>query len=256
MSRHPKTGNAAVLLAFLTTVLTGVCTARELPVEGVLRLRVNFNQGSPSMGVTLDRPDSTEGSGSRPSDTPELAIEELRIRPEPTALPPSFSTSRESVDSAAATSSVALSPRARQQMDRLVEFARRSNFGASGGRCFSAVWGYLTRAGYGKLNDWNDAPDMNSTYAKDFALYMNRGNNAARWGLRRLPIENPYDAPRGAIVVVAPGSPGTSDPVAGDIAVAAGNGRFINDGPNMSYGSPASFRSAGGRVLGVYVPAN
>jgi peptidoglycan hydrolase-like protein with peptidoglycan-binding domain len=149
-----------------------------------------------------------------------------------------------------------ISAQGREQMRKLLEYAEANNTGASRGQCFEYVWKYMTSngSGYGKIRNYNDAPDMPSTYARNFAEYMNANGNAERWGLRKLNITNPYDAPKGAIVVVAPGSPGTAHPTAGDIAIAAGNGRFLNDGPNMSYGDPASFLRNGGRVLGVYVP--
>jgi peptidoglycan hydrolase-like protein with peptidoglycan-binding domain len=149
-----------------------------------------------------------------------------------------------------------ISAQGREQMRKLLEYADSHNTGASRGRCFEYVWKYMTSngAGYGKIRNYNDASDMPSTYARNFAEYMNSNGNAERWGLRKLNITNPYDAPKGAIVVVAPGSPGTAHPTAGDIAIAAGNGRFVNDGPNMGYGDPASFLRNGGRVLGVYVP--
>lgn len=143
---------------------------------------------------------------------------------------------------------------AKKQMREVVAYADRHHSGASTGRCFEYVWRYLTSSTYGRLTDWNDARDMPSAYARNFAEYMNVKANADLWDLQRLPIDNPYDAPVGAVVVVAPGSPGTSHPTAGDIAIAAGGGRFINDGPNMSYGPRAAFKASGGRVLGVFVP--
>lgn len=149
----------------------------------------------------------------------------------------------------------AVSTRGQEQMSRLVSYADRNHSGASRGRCFEYVWRYLSSSGYGNIDSYGDAADMPSAYARNFAEYMNQPANAARWGLQRLPLSNPYDAPRGAVVVVAAGSPGTAHPTAGDISVAAGNGRFINDGPNMGYGgSRAAFSSGGGRVLGIFVP--
>lgn len=148
----------------------------------------------------------------------------------------------------------AISARGQTQMRAVLAYARANHSGASRGQCFNYVWRYLTSSGYGLLNDHGDAADMRSEYARHFAEYMNVKSNADLWGLRRLPIDNPYDAPAGAVVVVAAGSPGTSHPTAGDIAIAAGDGRFINDGPNMSYGSRATFRSRGGRLLGAFVP--
>ena len=148
-----------------------------------------------------------------------------------------------------------ISAKGRQQMEAVVLFGDANNSGVSAGRCFEYVWNYLWKSGYGKIDSYNDAPDMPSTYARNFAEYMNAGSNAATWGLQRLPINNPYDAPRGAIVVVAPGTPGTAHPTAGDITIAAGNGRFINDGPYMGYGgSRQAFINGGGKVLGIYAP--
>jgi hypothetical protein len=150
---------------------------------------------------------------------------------------------------------VTVSARGLDQMRRIVPFADANNSGASRGRCFQYVWNYLWRSQYGLIDQYNDAPDMPSAEARNFAEYMNRNGNAARWGLQRVSLSNPYDAPRGAIVVVAAGTPGTAHPTAGDIAIAAGGGRFINDGPNMGYGgSRQAFINGGGRVLGIYVP--
>jgi hypothetical protein len=148
-----------------------------------------------------------------------------------------------------------VSAQGQSQMSRIVSYADANHSGGSRGRCFQYVWGYLWKSTYGNITRYNDAPDMGSAEARMFAEYMNRGTNAQRWGLQRLPITNPYDAPRGSVVVVAAGSPGTAHPTAGDIAIAAGNGRFINDGPNMGYGgSRQAFINGGGRVLGIYVP--
>jgi len=148
-----------------------------------------------------------------------------------------------------------VSARGQDQMSRVVTYADRNHSGASRGRCFQYVWDYLWKSGYGNIDSYNDAPDMGSAEARMFAEYMNRGSNAQTWGLQRLSLTNPYDAPRGAVVVVAAGSPGTAHPTAGDIAIAAGGGRFINDGPNMGYGgSRQAFVNGGGRVLGIYVP--
>jgi hypothetical protein len=148
-----------------------------------------------------------------------------------------------------------VSEKGRDQMRRIIAYGDSHNSGVSGGRCFEFVWRYLAESGYGLIDEFNDAPDMPSDFARDFADYMNVNGNAARWGLQRLPLDNPYDAPPGAVVVVAPGSPGTAHPVAGDISIAAGGGRFINDGPNMGYGgSAAAFVNGGGVVLGIYVP--
>lgn len=146
-----------------------------------------------------------------------------------------------------------ISERAKAQMKKLVDVARRAVGGRRpGGYCYRAVHLYLMRAGYGHLRP-DSIPWTHTRYARQFGEYMNQGDNAARLGLRKLPIDNPYDAPPGAVVVVRPGTPGTRHPRAGDIAVAAGNGKFYNDG-NMSYGGPENFPPGNPHVVGIYVP--
>jgi len=76
----------------------------------------------------------------------------------------------------------------------------------------------------------------------------------AHFGLERVSIHNPYDAPAGAIVVVAAGSPGTHHPTAGDIAIAGGDGAFYNGGL-MGYSGRAGWdASPRARLLGCYIP--
>jgi hypothetical protein len=157
------------------------------------------------------------------------------------------------------SSTVNISSRGKSQMSNVVDYALRNHKGGSNGNCFNAVWGYLTSSGYGKLDQWGDLPNMQSTYAKDFAIYLNaRPGNLDEAGLQRLdtaydpPITNPHDSriPKGAVIVVAPGSTGTAHATAGDIVI-KGDGRFINDGPNMDYGTKSTWT---GKVLGVYIP--
>ena len=123
------------------------------------------------------------------------------------------------------------------------------------------VWGYMTRSGYGKLDNWNDLPGMNGALARGLPDYLNASAaHLKEAGMQRLdtatnpPIKNPHDPriPPGAVIVVAPGSYGTRHPTAGDIVVrGTRSGEFINDGPRMDYGTQGSWF---GRILGVYVP--
>ncbi len=158
-----------------------------------------------------------------------------------------------------ATNTITVSAKGREQMQRVVDYAMQNHRGASNGQCFNAVWGYLTSSGYGNLANWSDLPNMGSAEAKDFSTYMNaRQDNLDEAGLQRLdtafnpPITNPHDPriPEGAVIVVAAGSTGTAHPTAGDIVI-KGNGRFINDGPNMDYGTRETWQ---GKLLGVYIP--
>ncbi|MEB3198298.1 MAG: hypothetical protein VKP62_13950 [Candidatus Sericytochromatia bacterium] len=140
-----------------------------------------------------------------------------------------------------------------RQRQRLAAIARRASANRDpDGRCYFHVWRFLQWAGgYGRVLQAG-IPHSHSRYARQFADYANR--NLQALGLKRLPLDNPYAAPAGAIVVVRPGAPGTGHPVAGDIAVADGQGRFFNGG-EMSYGGPGRFPPGNNYVLGIYVPA-
>ena len=148
-----------------------------------------------------------------------------------------------------------MSPRGKQQMASLLEVARKH---ASGKRpdhnCYGHVADYLGWAGgYGNMPTRSSIPG-NPLYARYFADFMNQGNNAAKYGLRKLDIQNPYDAPPGAIIVVPPHTPGTGDPVAGDIVVKGTGDHFYNGG-EMGYGGRQNFPPHGSHVpLGIYVP--
>ncbi len=143
---------------------------------------------------------------------------------------------------------------ARRQMANLLRVAEKHAGGRRpGGWCYMAVSNYIRWAGYGAMpRKWIPAEYM--PLARHFADLMNKGDNAAAYGLTRLQLDNPYDAPPGAIVVVRAGTPGTQHPRAGDISIAAGKGRFLNDG-EMNYGGRQNFPPGNDYVLGVYVPA-
>ncbi len=154
----------------------------------------------------------------------------------------------------------AISEKGQQQMTDVVDYALANHRGASNGQCFNAVWGYLTSSGYGNLKAWGDLPNMGSDEARQFAEYMNKSSsNLNEAGLQRLdtafnpPITSPHDPriPKGAVIVVAAGSYGTAHATAGDIVIKAGEGRFVNDGPNMDYGTASNWT---GKLLGVYIP--
>lgn len=155
---------------------------------------------------------------------------------------------------------VAISERGKQQMAAVVSYALNNHGGYCGGDCFEFVWRYLYKSGYGNISRYSDLPRMQSDWARHFADFMNASQaNLDEAGLQRLdtaynpPITNPHDPriPKGAVIVVAPGSYGCSHAYAGDIVIKAGEGHFVNDGPRMDYGTRSSWY---GKVLGVYVP--
>jgi hypothetical protein len=123
------------------------------------------------------------------------------------------------------------------------------------GRCYFHVCQFFIQCGgYGKItNPYNQFSSKDLPVAHNFADLMNAGG-ARRFGIERMSMSNPYDAPAGSIVVVAAGSPGTAHPTAGDIAVADGHGNFYNGGM-MSYSGRAGWAaSPRARLLGVYIP--
>ncbi len=141
---------------------------------------------------------------------------------------------------------------AKAQMAALVRTAIAGAAGRSPqGWCLKRIGDYLDQISYGGIGR-GALPRM--PYAKNVAEYLNAGDRWKSMGLKRLNIDNPYEAPAGAIVVVRPGTPGTAHPTAGDIVVAAGGGRFLNDG-EMGYGGSGNFPPGNNYVLGVYIPA-
>ncbi len=144
-----------------------------------------------------------------------------------------------------------VSAKGQGQMQSLLNRAKADSAGKRpDGKCLYHVQNYLDQQGkgnYGKASNVARLP-----YAKDWGNTVNK--NPAAYGLKKLNITNPYDAPAGAIVVVNPGTPGTKHPKAGDIAVSDGNGTFYNGG-KMGYGGRQNFPAGNTHVVGIYVPA-
>ena len=141
------------------------------------------------------------------------------------------------------------------QMDRLESYARaRSQNYRPDGRCYYHVANYIDAVGIGGIgrNGFNNCvPAGYYDYARHFADYM-QGGKCGLVNVKSKYGNNPYRAPRGAIIVVAPGTPGTAHPRAGDIAIASGDGRFWNGG-NMRYGGSYNY---GSKLMGIYVPSS
>jgi lysozyme len=142
------------------------------------------------------------------------------------------------------------------QRDKLLGIARAGSQGRRpDGRCYFHVCQFLVQCkGYGKIkNPYTQFPGSALPEAHDFADFIN-AQGPARWGLEKLSISNPYDAPAGAIVVVKAGSPGTANPTAGDIAVADGHGNFFNGGMMSYHGRAGWEASPRAHLLGAYIP--
>jgi LysM repeat protein len=235
---------------------------------GINRLQEKIGSRDPTLGETIAwvTPYLQQLKGfQNPQDTSliefsEAALARARsLRTTSSASVPASLASGMSIPESPA-SGISISEHGQQQMRDVVHYALNHHKGSSDGWCFNAVWGYLVSSGYGKLRAWNDLPRMQSGQARFFAEYLNaRPAHLDEAGLQRLdrslqpPITNPHDSriPLGAVIVVAANSTGTSDPEAGDIVIKAGPNRFVNDGPNMYYGTASTWR---GRLLGVYVP--
>ncbi|HEY0992258.1 MAG TPA: peptidoglycan-binding protein [Kofleriaceae bacterium] len=142
------------------------------------------------------------------------------------------------------------------QRHKMLSVARSASAGRRpDGRCYFHVCHFFIQCGgYGKIkNPYTQFPSSALPEAHDFADLMN-SRGPAHFGLERLAIHNPYDAPAGAIVVVAAGSPGTHHPTAGDSAIAGGDGAFYNGGL-MGYSGRAGWEaSRRARLLGCYIP--
>lgn len=139
--------------------------------------------------------------------------------------------------------------RAHRLMNRLAAAAASHSAGKRPlGHCLGAVQDIL------KGGNFPGAQVPRLPMAHDFADWLNRSpSHLKAAGLTRLKIDNPYDAPAGAIIVVRAGTPGTHHPTAGDIVISGGHGRLFNDG-EMGYGGPGNFPRGNNYVLGVYVP--
>lgn len=142
------------------------------------------------------------------------------------------------------------------QREKLLGIARSGSEGRRpDGRCYFHVCQFLVQCkGYGKIkNPYTQFPSSALPEAHDFADFIN-AQGPARWGLEKLSISNPYDAPAGAIVVVKAGSPGTANPTAGDIAIADGHGNFFNGGMMSYHGRAGWEASPRAHLLGAYIP--
>jgi hypothetical protein len=158
-----------------------------------------------------------------------------------------------------------ISAQGEAQMQALLAQAKANADGKKPlGHCYHVVKEDIDEVGYGGITKQGDTafpkqiPGSDQEYAHQFADYMNATaangqTNASNLGLQKLPITNPYDAPPGSIIVVRAGTPGTRNPVAGDIVVAGGGGKFYNDG-NMGYGGSQNFPAGNNYVLGIYAP--
>lgn len=182
-----------------------------------------------------------------------------------TVNPPPSSASSASSEGATQGDGYTVSAAGEKQMQALLAQAKANADGKRPlGKCYHVVKTDIDEVGYGDLAKMGNTafpkqiPGSDQEYAHQFADYMNAKGangqtNASNLGLQKLPITNPYDAPAGSIIVVRAGTPGTRNPVAGDIVVAGGNGKFYNDG-NMGYGGSKNFPKGNTYVLGIYAP--
>ncbi len=205
-------------------------------------------------------PTDQEDIADTPTEEAQAPAPEPSPAPETAITTTASATANPTTTPVTTQAAVQVSADGKQQLSKVIDYALANNRGASNGECFNAVWGYLTSSGYGNLAQWNDLPEMQSAEARHFAEYMNSSQASLdKAGLQRLdtsfnpPITSPHDPriPAGAVIVVGPGSTGTSHATAGDIVIKAGEGRFVNDGPNMDYGTADTWQ---GTLLGVYIP--
>lgn len=190
-------------------------------------------------------------AGLQPAPPRDEAAGKLAFRqwvePAPTPVTPPAAPSRPP----GKTGSV--SDQGKAQMRKMMRVAEQMAAGKPAlGRCYERVWQMIEKAGYGNMPGY-EPPQAYWPEARNFAEWLALPGVLEKAGLQKLPIDNPYKAPAGSIVVVRAGAPGTAHPTAGDIAIAMGNGRFLNDG-EMGYGGSGSFKPGNNYVLGVYIP--
>lgn len=153
----------------------------------------------------------------------------------------------------------AISARGQRQMKDLVRMAIIGCGKSRPHSCYGTVYNYIRQVGYGNMPNVGP-PGAYSDSAHQFADYANQPGNCEKLGIRRIRVATPWDAPTGALIVVRGGSPldtstypGRDGRPAGDIAIACGNGRFINYG-NMTYPPKSKLTPFSPDLLGVYVP--
>lgn len=147
-----------------------------------------------------------------------------------------------------------VSARGARQMQRLEAAADNAGGRRPRGMCYRAVKHHITNAGgYGNIRNIYNDPRFSGAQA-EARMFAERVNpDPERFGLEKLSISNPYEAPEGSIIVVAAGSPGTRHRTAGDITVKGPGNAFYNDGL-MNYGGRDAWPPRRGGVLGVYRP--
>ncbi|MEO8701391.1 MAG: peptidoglycan-binding domain-containing protein [Kofleriaceae bacterium] len=149
---------------------------------------------------------------------------------------------------------VEVSAKGSQQMTKLVGTANDVAGQRPGGKCYKAVKHHITNAGgYGNIKNIYTDPRFASAQGEAHMFADTVNANPGKFGLERLSIENPYDAPTGSIVVVSAGSPGTHHKTAGDITVKGPGDSFYNDG-SMGYKGRNAWPPKRGGVIGVYKP--
>jgi hypothetical protein len=260
LAHNPQVKNPDLILPgqvlALPTAAATTASAATTPATTTTAPATTTTAPAPT-GATAVDPQVQRDSRSRSAG----AEQAIAARIASSALTAPSTTSTGATSATSVTSGASISERGQAQMQKLVQHARANHAGGSHGRCMEYVWRYMTTSGYGKLDQWGDLPRMNGALARGLPDYLNASPaHLKEAGLQRLdtalnpPIRNPHDhrIPAGAVIVVAPGSTGTSHATAGDIVVKGTRpGEFINDGPRMSYGSHSGWQ---GRILGVYVP--
>jgi len=143
-----------------------------------------------------------------------------------------------------------ISAQGRKQMEDLLNMAQRNSAGKRpDGKCLWHVNNWLDKSTYGKIGN-GKSPRF--PLARNYGDWLNKNHKSL--GMKKLNIDNPYNAPPGAIVVVRPGTPGTRHKTAGDIVVVGKNGHFYNGG-EMGYRGPKNFPPGNKHVIGIFVPA-
>jgi hypothetical protein len=143
---------------------------------------------------------------------------------------------------------------AKRIMDRMADVAEAYSRGKRpDGKCLMHVQNIL------EANNFPGAKVGRLPYARNFAEKVDAAG-PEKYGLQKIQAPSNGDGtvdltkvPPGAIIVVAPGSPGTRHPTAGDIVIKGKGPNDLFNGGEMGYaGRNSSFPA--NKVLGIYVP--
>lgn len=150
-----------------------------------------------------------------------------------------------------------VSARGQQQMQGLLECARSQSQGRSFDvPALECVAGLIDQVGYGAIPKGGFSASIPAPFSEDsgqLAEYLKQANNATALGLRKLNLDNPNDAPPGAIVLVRSTTLATKQVRKEGISVRGEENYFYN-GCKMIYKPRHNYKQSSDCIVDIYVP--